>query len=67
MYHVMNRGDRREAIFQDDQDRQRSWIPSARPARKPVGRSTLFVSCPITFTWCSKPLSPIWSPGWNGF
>ena len=22
MYHVMNRGDRREAIFQDDQDRQ---------------------------------------------
>src|SRR5437868_6269367 len=23
MYHVMNRGDRREAIFEDDQDRQR--------------------------------------------
>ena len=23
MYHVMNRGDRREAIFADDEDRQR--------------------------------------------
>ena len=23
MYHVMTRGDRREAIFEDDQDRQR--------------------------------------------
>jgi len=23
MYHVMNRGDQREAIFQDDRDRQR--------------------------------------------
>lgn len=23
MYHVMNRGDQREDIFQDDQDRQR--------------------------------------------
>jgi putative transposase len=23
IYHVMNRGDRREAIFKDDQDRER--------------------------------------------
>ncbi len=23
IYHVMNRGDRREAIFEDDEDRQR--------------------------------------------
>ena len=23
IYHVMNRGDRREAIFEDDQDRER--------------------------------------------
>ena len=23
VYHVMNRGDRREAVFEDDQDRQR--------------------------------------------
>jgi putative transposase len=25
VYHVMNRGDRREPIFQDDADRQRFW------------------------------------------
>jgi len=25
VYHVMNRGDRREAFFQEDADRQRFW------------------------------------------
>ena len=53
MYHVMNRGDQREAIFQVDQDRQqflatldgRSVVLRflGRPARKPNGRRTLIV------------------------
>ena len=34
MYHVMNRGDRREAIFEDDQDRQRFLSTLAEACEK---------------------------------
>ena len=38
IYHVMNRGDRREAIFEDDQDRQRFLEPWVKWAKRPAGR-----------------------------
>jgi hypothetical protein len=35
IYHVMNRGDRREAIFGDDEDRQRLLeMPLLRPVTR---------------------------------
>jgi hypothetical protein len=37
MYHVMNRGDRREAVFADDQDRHRFLETSGEASERPVG------------------------------
>ena len=37
IYHVMNRGDRREAIFQDDQDRQ-DFLAALGEAKTKTGR-----------------------------
>jgi len=34
IYHVMNRGDRREAIFEDDEDRQRFLSTLTESCRK---------------------------------
>lgn len=34
IYHVMNRGDRREAIFEDDEDRQRLLETLAQACQK---------------------------------
>jgi REP element-mobilizing transposase RayT len=34
MYHVMNRGDRREDIFQDDEDRERALSTLGEACRK---------------------------------
>ncbi len=45
VYHVMNRGERRESIFHDNDDRQR-FI------------ETLGEVC--IFTWCSKRPIPTW-------
>ena len=40
LYHVMNRGDRREPIFKDDIDRKLFLTkPWAKPVRKPDGCS----------------------------
>ena len=40
IYHVMNRGDRRKEIFQDDLDRESSsQKPWAKPVKKPGGSS----------------------------
>jgi len=51
VYDVMNRGDRREAIFRDDVDRRRFV-------------STLGEGCGIiTFIWWWKPRGEIW---WRG-
>jgi REP element-mobilizing transposase RayT len=36
IYHVMNRGDRREAIFEDDEDRQR-WLKTLGEACEKTG------------------------------
>ncbi len=40
VYHVMARGDRREAIVHDDGDRQLFSTLSPRPAAGPAGRSS---------------------------
>jgi hypothetical protein len=41
----MSRGDRREEIFRDDTDRAPVFPHWARPATKPVAKSTPFASC----------------------
>jgi putative transposase len=38
-YHVMNRGDRREPIFADDEDRRMFMNTLTKRARKPTGKS----------------------------
>ena len=38
IYHLMNRGDRRESIFKDDEDRQRSSARSVKRASKRAGK-----------------------------
>jgi hypothetical protein len=37
IYHVMNRGDQREAVFKDDEDRRSSWRRWVRLAARPSG------------------------------
>ncbi len=51
IYHVMNRGDRRELIFMDDADRQRFVETLAEVAPRPAGRFTPSSSCRIIFIW----------------
>ena len=41
IYHVMNRGDHREVMFVDDQDRRGFWQRWGRSARRLAGRFTL--------------------------
>jgi putative transposase len=38
IYHVMNRGDRREPIFRDDRDHVRFLETLGKPASRPTGR-----------------------------
>jgi hypothetical protein len=38
IYHLMNRGDRRDNIFLDDVDRFRFLKSLAKPARRPAGK-----------------------------
>ena len=65
IYHVTNRGNRREAIFKDDQDRERmletltevcgktGWQVHAYCLMRNHFRAT-------TFTWSSKRPNPTW-------
>jgi len=69
VYHVMNRGDRREPIFHNKADRQR-FIETLCEARGktgwqaclPAGRFRRIASCRIIFTWWSKRPSRTSSP-----
>jgi hypothetical protein len=38
IYHAMNRGNRREAIFNGDEDRVHFWTRWHKPAKKLIGR-----------------------------
>ena len=40
IYHVMNRGDRQEPIFKDEDDHRRFLSTLGERARRPAGRST---------------------------
>ena len=60
LYHVMNRGDRREEIFLEDADRVRFLETLGECCGKRVGRFMPIASCQTTFTSCWKPLRPIW-------
>ena len=61
-YHVMNRGNHREDIFLDDEDRQRFWPLWARPAKRRSGRCMRIASCATTFIWSWRHPKPTWSP-----
>ena len=64
LYHVMNRGDRREPIFKDDRDR-RLFLDALGQACLKTGWQVHMpiASCPIIFIWWSRPRSPTWSRG----
>ena len=63
IYHVMNRGDRREPIFEDDQDHKR-FLGTLEEARvKPNGKPTHSASCRTIFILCWRHHSPI---QWTG-
>ena len=51
IYHVLNRGDQRDDIFPDDQDRQEFLRTLQECCGKPAGRCMPIASCPTTFIW----------------
>jgi hypothetical protein len=63
IYHVMNRGDRRERIFIDDADRQRFVETLGEVCAKTGWQVTPMSSCRIIFMSWSRRRSPIWSQG----
>src|SRR5260370_41858782 len=68
IYHVMNRGDRRAAIFVDDIDRQLLMETLQDVCvKRPTGKFTRGVSCATTSIWPWRRLVPTWSLGCNGF
>jgi len=58
IYHVMNRGDRREPIFKDDQDRELFLETLGEACLKTDWQ--VHAWCLITFTWWWKRPRPIW-------
>ena len=64
IYHVMNRGDRREPIFMDDADRQRFVDTLGEVCTKTGWQVHAYVLMPNHFHWVVETRrSPIWSPG----
>ena len=63
IYHVLNRGDRREAIFRDDRDRQR-FLETLGEASTKTGWQ-VHADCLMRnqFHLGSKRLKPTWWPG----
>ena len=63
IYHVMNRGDRREPTFKDDADRQRFVETLGEACAKTGWHIHGYVLMPNHFhlVWSRRP-SPIWSP-----
>ena len=53
IYHVMNRGDRREAIFGDDEDRHRLLQPQepALAPRPPTPLENMTISLTPSWSW----------------
>ena len=63
IYHVMNRGDRREAIFQDDADRKRLLVTLGEPCAKTSWRVQAFRLMPTYFHLVVETRRSIWSRG----
>ena len=63
IYHVMSRGDRREAIFRDDADRQRFLETLGQACAKTEWQVIAYCLLGIIFTSSSRPLWAIWSRG----
>ena len=60
VYHVMNRGDRRESIFHDDADRQRFIETLGEVCGKTGWQVQAYCLMPNIFTWWSKRPSRTW-------
>ena len=58
MYHVMNRGDQREQVFKDDDDRQRFLSTLAEACRKTEWQLHACCLWGTIFTWSSKRRRP---------
>ena len=63
VYHVMNRGERRDAIFKDDQDRQTFLSTLAKAAGKVALAVELREKTAVTVKWIAERLQ-MGSPGY---
>ena len=63
IYHVMNRGDRREAIFKDDTDREVFLSTLAEACGKTGWRVHALCLMPNLFIWWWRRRNLIW---WRG-
>lgn len=61
IYHVMNRGDRREPIFRDDLDHRKFLTTLAEVCTKTDWQVHAFVLMHNLFTWSWRRPTPIWS------
>jgi REP element-mobilizing transposase RayT len=60
IYHVMNRGDRREAIFLDDTDYKRFLETLAEACAKTDWQVHAYCLMHNLFIWCSKRPTQTW-------
>lgn len=63
IYHVMNRGGRREAIFADDEDRHRFLQTFGQTCEKTCWQVHAYCLMSNHFHLGIETRSPIWSPG----
>ena len=63
IYHVMNRGDRREDIFHDDGDREGFLATLAEACAKADWQVHAFCLMGIIFIWWWRRPKGIWWPG----
>ena len=67
IYHVMNRGDRQEPIFEDDADRERFLETLAEACLKTGWQVHAYCLMGNLFIWWPKRPRPIWWLECNGF
>ena len=67
IYHLMNRGDRREPIFRDDFDRRRFLTTLAEACQKADWQVDAYCLMLNHFHLVWKRPTPTWWPGCGGF
>lgn len=60
IYHVLNRGDRREPLFQEDNDREQFLVTLAEAGLKTGWHVHAYCLMPNLFIWWSRRPRPIW-------